>query len=157
MALVKRFPLLEIPILKANPHLIPQIADPFNDEFDAPDGVLNASWAVNTDSSLGYDINRTMPHHLYVKLDGQGTSLLDIKKTISEVGAFSYTAHVLFSSKLSSTNAYIRIASSDDAYRVLAGIQMVTTTGQQWYFNTVNNNVAGTAVTYQTTRWHDEC
>lgn len=155
MAIIKTFPRLQISGWKANPHLIPQISDPMDDEFDNPAGTLNANWTVITDTSLGYDVNRTMPHHLWVKLDGGASSVLDIQKTISESDVFSYTAHLMIPSGITGTNSYIIIANSDNKYRILTGIQHQSTT-QRLYFNTYNNDVAGTALYFDSTRWHDE-
>jgi hypothetical protein len=155
VAIIKRFPRLQIPGWKADPHLIPQISDPMDDEFDAPDGLLNSSWTP-TSTVLSYDVNRTMPHHLAVKLDGTASNRLTLYKSITEASTFSYTAHVFMPAKYVNTSFQFRIASADWLYLIHGAIKFDNTYGQIIEFNNMNNNVWGTADTRITRTWHEE-
>jgi hypothetical protein len=159
MAIVKRFPRLQIPGLRADPHLIPQIGSIYDDEFDAPDGLLNGSWGLNPlylNNPIAYDVNRTMPHHIWVQLNGQAASNFAIDKVITEASTFSYTAHVKLPTRLSTTGFFLAFYDATYQYMARIAVRQTTTTGQYIEINSMNSGTVATASTYNTQAFHDE-
>lgn len=156
MAIIKRFPRLQIPGMRANPHLIPQIGNIYDDEFDAPDGVLNSAWNIDSNTALSYDVNRTMPHHLAIKFSGTSSNNFIISKSISEASTFSYTTHIFMPAKYVNTSFQFRVASADGLYQMHGAIKFDNTNGQIMEINNYNNGSWGTATSQISREWHEE-